>query len=196
MKVLGTSDFKRHKVAGIMILIFKSKVIFMADCTVQLNPNAEDLAGIAVASAQLFRKVMKAEPRIAFLSYSNFGSSQEESASKMSKAVGIAKSMDPTLIAEGEMQADVATNFDIMKNIFDFSALDKAADLLIFPDLNSANICYKLLSQLGGATPIGPILLPLRYAVNIVQRTSSVEEIVNMSHLTALISQEIAAAKK
>ncbi len=89
------------------------------------------------------------------------------------------------------MQADVATNHEIMKTLFDFCTLDKSADVLVFPDLNSANISYKLLVQLGGATPVGPILLPLQYAINIVQRTATTEEIVNMAHLTALISQEI-----
>jgi malate dehydrogenase (oxaloacetate-decarboxylating)(NADP+) len=78
-----------------------------------------------------------------------------------------------------------------MKTLFDFCTLDKAADVLIFPDLASANISYKLLAQLGGATPIGPILLPLKHAINIVQRTSTVDEIVNMSHLTALVAQDI-----
>ena len=134
---------------------------------------------------------MQAEPRVAFLSYSNFGSNRDPQATKMAEAVKIAKSKDANLIADGEMQADVATNTEIMRTLFDFSTLDKAADVLIVPDLNSANISYKLLAQLGGATPIGPILLPLKFAINIVQRTSTVDEIVNMSHLTALISQDI-----
>ena len=193
MKVIGTHTPGRAKVAGIMMLVFKSRVVFLADCTVQTNPDANDLADIALSAAQLYRNVMKAEPRVAFLSYSNFGSSRDPGASKMAEAVKIAKSKDANLIADGEMQADVATNHEIMKNLFEFSTLDKAADVLIFPDLNSANISYKLLAQLGGATPIGPILLPLKYAINIVQRTSTVDEIVNMSHLTALISQEIKA---
>ena len=193
MKTIGTHTPGKSKVAGIMMLVFKSRVVFLADCTVQMNPDANDLADIAVNAAQMYRNVMKAEPRVAFLSYSNFGSNREGTASKMADAVKIAKQKDPTLIADGEMQADVATNADIMKNLFEFCTLDKAADVLIFPDLNSANISYKLLAQLGGATPIGPILLPLRYAINIVQRTSTVDEIVNMSHLTALISQEIKA---
>ncbi len=193
MKTIGTHTPGKSKVAGIMMLVFKSRVVFLADCTVQMNPDANDLADIAVNAAQMYRNVMKAEPRVAFLSYSNFGSNREATASKMADAVKIAKQKDPTLIADGEMQADVATNPEIMKNLFDFCTLDKAADVLIFPDLNSANISYKLLAQLGGATPIGPILLPLRYAINIVQRTSTVDEIVNMSHLTALISQEIKA---
>ena len=195
MKVVGTNVPGKPKVAGIMMLVLKSRVVFLADCTVQQNPNANDLADIAISAAQLYRRVMQAEPRVAFLSYSNFGSNRDPQATKMAEAVKIAKSKDSTLIADGEMQADVATSSEIMKNLFDFCTLDKAADVLIFPDLNSANISYKLLAQLGGATPIGPILLPLRHAVNIVQRTSSVDEIVNMSHLTALISQEIKAFK-
>ena len=195
MKVIGTNVPGRPKVAGIMILVFKSRVVFLADCTVQQNPDANDLADIAISAAQLYRRVMQGEPRVAFLSYSNFGSNRDPQATKMAEAVKIAKTKDATLIADGEMQADVASNTEIMRNLFDFCSLDKAADVLIFPDLNSANISYKLLAQLGGATPIGPILLPLKHAINIVQRTSTVDEIVNMSHLTALISQEIKAHK-
>jgi malate dehydrogenase (oxaloacetate-decarboxylating)(NADP+) len=193
MKVIGTNNPNRPKVAGIMMLVLKSRVVFMADCTVQQNPDAHDIADIALSAAQLYRNVIKEEPRVAFLSYSNFGSNRDPQAAKMGEAVKIAKAKDPTLIADGEMQADVATNADIMKNLFEFCSLDKPADILIFPDLNSANISYKLLAQLGNATPIGPILLPLKHAINIVQRTSTVDEIVNMSHLTALISQEIKA---
>ena len=193
LKVVGTNG--KQKVAGIMMLVFKQKIVFLADCTVQMNPNAQDLADIALSAAGLYRNVMKQEPRVAFLSYSNFGSNRDEGATKMAEAAKLAKLKDPTLIADGEMQADVATNHDIMKNLFDFCSLDKAADVLIFPDLASANISYKLLAQLGGATPIGPILLPLKHAINIVQRTSTIEEIVNMSHLTALIAQELKAYK-
>ncbi len=193
MKVIGTNTPGRPKVAGIMMLVFKQRVVFLADCTVQQNPDAADLADIAISAAHLYRRVMQAEPRVAFLSYSNFGSNRDPQASKMAEAAKLAKAKDATLIADGEMQADVATNSEIMKNLFDFCTLDKAADVLVFPDLNSANISYKLLAQLGGATPIGPILLPMKHAINIVQRTSTVDEIVNMSHLTALIAQEIKA---
>ena len=193
LKVVGSAG--RQKVAGVMMLVFKQKIVFLADCTVQMNPDAQDIADIAISTAGLYRNIMKSEPRVAFLSYSNFGSNRGPGAVKMAEAAKLAKLKDPTLIADGEMQADVATNHEIMKNLFDFCALDKAADVLIFPDLASANISYKLLAQLGGATPIGPILLPLKHAINIVQRTSSIEEIVNMSHLTALVAQEIKAYK-
>ncbi|MFP5459334.1 MAG: NADP-dependent malic enzyme [Bacteriovoracia bacterium] len=191
MKVVGTQREGRSRVAGVMILIFKQKVVFLSDCTVQTAPNSQELADIAVSTAELYRRLMKKEPRVAFLSYSNFGSSRSDSPSTVAAAVALAKKQDPKLIADGEMQADVAMNHDIMKNLFDFCSLDTSADVLVFPDLNSANISYKLLVQLGGATPVGPILLPLEYAINIVQRTATTEEIVNMAHLTALISQEI-----
>lgn len=195
MKVVGEGNPNRSKVAGVMILIFKQRVVFIADGTAQIAPTAEDLADTAVNCADLYRRLMKKEPRVAFLSYSNFGSNRTDSPLVVSEAVKIARKKDPNLIADGEMQADVATNADIMKNLFDFCELDGPADVLVFPDLNSANISYKLLVQLGGATPVGPILLPLQYAINIVQRTATVEEIVNMSHVTALISQEIKVAK-
>ena len=183
MKVLEVERSSVSKLAGVMILIFKTKVIFLADCTVQPNPNANDLAGIAYSSARLFRNIMQTEPRIGFLSYSNFGSNNNPTAAKISEAVKILKERDSKIIADGEMQADVATNFDIMKNLFEFCNLDQAADLLIFPDLTSANISYKLLAQLGGATPIGPILIPLEFPINIVQRTSTVEEILSPKNL-------------
>jgi malate dehydrogenase (oxaloacetate-decarboxylating)(NADP+) len=189
MRVLG--NHKKYKSCGVIILVFKQKVLFFTDCTAQVNPDSKDLCSIALSTAQLYQRLMLKKPRIAFLSYSNFGSSSDESASKMAKAATMAKKLRPDLEIDGEMQADVAVNQTILEKMFDFSDLKKPADLLVFPDLNSANISYKLLSQLGGATPIGPILTPVRNAVNIVQRTSTVEEIVNMSHLTALIAQEI-----
>lgn len=191
MKVLGNNSPNRSRVAGIMMLVFKHRVVFLADCTVQINPDASDIADIALSAAHLYRNLMKKEPRVAFLSYSNFGSNKDPQVTKMAEAVKIAKAKDENLIADGEMQADVATNSDILKNLFDFCSLDQAADILIFPDLGSANISYKLLSQLGGATPIGPILVPLQYAINIVQRTSTVDEIVNMTMITALLAREI-----
>jgi len=196
MKVVGDSQPGRSKVAGVMILIFKQRVVFLADCTAQIKPTVEDLADTAVSCADLYRRLMKKEPRVAFLSYSNFGSNRTDSAAEVAQAVKLAKQRDPGLMADGEMQADVATNHEIMKNLFDFCTLDGPADVLVFPDLNSANISYKLLVQLGGATPVGPILLPLQYAINIVQRTATIDEIVNMTHVTALISQEIKSGQQ
>lgn len=185
--VLGSNS--EQKVAGIIILVFRHKTIFLADCTVQIDPNAEELAQIALSTASLYRKLMLKVPRVAFLSFSNFGSNQNEESKKMRKAAQIAQSKDSRIVAEGEIQADVAVNFELMNKIFDFSKLDKSADILIFPNLSAANISYKLLSQLAEVTAIGPILMPMSQSANVVQRTATVQEIVNISHLSALVSQ-------
>lgn len=187
MQVSGTGN--GHKACGVMILVLKSKIFFFADCTVQFDPTAEDLAHIAHDTAELYRFIMAKEPRVAFLSFSNFGSNNHPAAKKMSKALDLVKDLDPELICEGEIQADVAVNYELLEKVFGFNNLDKAADVLIFPDLNAANISYKLLVQLAEASPIGPILTPMKEAINIVQRTSSVDEIVNMVTITALQAQ-------
>jgi malate dehydrogenase (oxaloacetate-decarboxylating)(NADP+) len=188
LRVLGTKN--KQKASGIIILIFKSKVFFLADCTVQIDPTAQDLAEIAESATRLYKKLMMKEPRVGFLSFSSFGSNPCPETKKVKEAVRLTKERNPNMIVDGEMQADVAVNDTILKNLFSFSTMDKSADVLIFPNLSSSNISYKLLSQLGGATPIGPILAPMEYAVNIVQRTSTVEEIVAMSNMTALIALE------
>lgn len=187
MRVLGNTN--DAKAAGIIILVYRNKILFLADCTVQPNPNAEDLSEIALSATRLYKSLMQKEPSVAFLSYSNFGSNLNDDSKKIKSAVAITKKKNPTLMVDGEMQADVAVNNDILKSLFEFSDLERSADILIFPDLQAANISYKLLSQLSECTPIGPVLVPMDFAANIVQRTSTVEEIVNMSHLTALISE-------
>lgn len=186
MRVLGSS--LDGKACGIIILVFQNRIIFLADCTVHVNPSSEELAEVAEHTANLYRKLLQKEPSIAFLSYSNFGSNATDDTLKVQKAVRIAKQKMPTVKLDGEMQADVAVNNEILKNLFSFSELDKAADILVFPDLQSANISYKLITQLSECTAIGPIIAPSNYAANIVQRTSSVDEIINMTHITALLS--------
>jgi malate dehydrogenase (oxaloacetate-decarboxylating)(NADP+) len=183
MRVLG---HQLGKASGLIILVFRNKILFLADCTVQRDPSADDLSEIALNAAKQYRELMQKEPSVAFLSYSNFGSNRDENTKKVAKAAAITKEKDPELMVDGEMQADVAVNQEIMSNLFKFSHLKKSADILIFPDLQSANISYKLLTQLSDVTAIGPLLSPMSFPVNIVQRTSTVEEIVNMSHLTAL----------
>lgn len=186
IRTLGKGE---QKVAGVMVMVLRNRLLFLADCTAQKNPSAQDLSDIALSTTELFRTMMRREPNVAFLSYSNFGSNLNEDTLKVKKAVELTKEREPNLTVDGEMQADVAVNQKILHNLFKFSSLDKEADILIFPDLQSANISYKLLSQLAECTPIGPILAPMDHAINIVQRTSTVEEIVNMTHLTALISE-------
>lgn len=187
MRVLAPSSNK--KAIGVIILLLKNKVLFLADCTVHKNPSAEDLSEIAASTTTLYRSLMQEDPAVAFLSYANFGSNSDEESKRVKHAVEITKEKMPELMVDGEMQADVAVNNEILQNLFKFTSLKRSADILIFPDLQSANISYKLLSQLSDCTAIGPIIAPLDYAANIVQRTSSVEEIINMTHLTALISE-------
>ncbi|MBT3584541.1 MAG: NADP-dependent malic enzyme [Halobacteriovoraceae bacterium] len=188
MNVVGTVD--QQRAAGVYIMVFKNRILFLADCTAQVEPNAENLAEIAANTAQLFRHLMRREPRIAFLSFSNFGSNRHPQAKKVKNAVRIAKENYPMLNVEGELQADVAVNKGVLEKLFDFSNLNGETDILIFPELNSANISYKLLSQLSDGQAIGPILVPMKGTVNIVQRTAPVSEIVNMAYLTALLAEE------
>ncbi|MGB0452271.1 MAG: NADP-dependent malic enzyme [Bacteriovoracaceae bacterium] len=186
MRVIGTKD--KRKAAGIFILVFKDRVLFLADCTANIAPNAEDLSEIALSTANLYRTLMRHDPRVAFLSFSNFGSNKHPEAKKVKKAVELTKEKSPKLIVDGELQADVAVNKNILDKLFNFSTLDQPADVLIFPDLNSANISYKLLQQLSDCTAIGPILVPMNKPINIIQRTASITEVVNMVNLTALLS--------
>ncbi len=192
--VLGTEDHK--SAAGIFIMNFKNRVLFFADCAVQIEPNAEQLCEIAAGTADLFRKLMKREPRIAFLSFSNFGSNDHEKAKVVKRAVNLTKTKYPNLIVDGEMQADVAVNKGLMDKLFSFSTLDQATDILIFPDLNSSNISYKLLAQLANANAIGPVLIPMNHTANIIPRTASVTEIVNMCVLSALLSDKKISTKE
>ena len=184
-KVIGTKDSK--KAAGIYILTYKDRTIFLADCTAQLNPGPEELADIASSTSKLFEQIMNRKPKVAFLSYSNFGSNK--TARNEKRAVEITKEKYPEIICDGEMQADVAINPSILKNLFPFSSLDGSADVLIFPDLNSANISYKLLTQLSDCTTIGPVLVPMKKNVNIFARTATISEMTNMTILTGTLSE-------
>jgi malate dehydrogenase (oxaloacetate-decarboxylating)(NADP+) len=194
MHVLGTVD--RKSAAGIFIMSFKNRVLFFADCAVQIEPDEEQLCETAAATAELFRKLMKREPRIAFLSFSNFGSNSDEKAQKIRRAVKLTKTRYPNLLVDGEMQADVAVNKSLMDKLFSFSTLDGPSDILIFPEINSANISYKLLAQLGNANAIGPILLPMNAPANIIPRTATVTEIVNMSVLSAVLTDKKMSLKE
>jgi malate dehydrogenase (oxaloacetate-decarboxylating)(NADP+) len=188
MHVLGTEEHK--SAAGIFIMTFKNRVLFFAYCAVQIEPTVDQLCEIAAGTAELFRKLMKREPRIAFLSFSNFGSNSHEKAIKVKKAVELTKHRYPNLIVDGEVQADVAVNKNLMDKLFNFSTLDGPTDILIFPELNAANISYKLLVQLANANAIGPILIPMNHTANIIPRTATVTEIVNMCVLSALLSDK------
>jgi len=167
-------------VSGSYFIIFKKKIILCADTTVNINPDAGKIAEIAIQSAELCKK-FNIDPKIALLSFSNFGSVKDENSNKMREALKIVKLKRPDLIIDGEMQADTATYPPISHDAFPFSEIKGDANVLIFPNLDAGNIAYKLLYRLGGGTAIGPILQGFKKSVHILQRGSDVDEIVYLS---------------
>ena len=177
------------RVAGMYIMNTNRGPFFFSDTTVNVNPTAEQLVEIVGLTAQGVR-FFDIDPKIAILSYSNFGSAKGEVASKTSKATALAKAKFPELVIEGEMQANVALNEEIQQDNYPFSALiGNKANTLIFPDLSSGNIAYKLLSELGHAEAIGPVLLGMNKPVHILQLGSSIREIVNMVAIAVVDAQ-------
>lgn len=183
-----------NRVAGMYIMNTDKGPFFFADATVNLNPSAEELVEIIGLTADAV-KFFNIEPRIAVLSYSNFGSAKGDIASKTAKATEMAKAKYPDLIIEGEMQANVALNEEIQREMYPFSKLvNKRANTLIFPDLSSGNIAYKLMAELGNAEAIGPILLGMNKPVHILQLGSSIREIVNMVAIAVVDAQTASAS--
>jgi malate dehydrogenase (oxaloacetate-decarboxylating)(NADP+) len=177
------------RVAGMYIIMNKKGNFFFADCTVNVDPTAEELVGI-IGLAKRGVKFFDYEPRVAMLSYSNFGSSKGDVPDKTREAVRLAKEKYPDLIIEGDIQANVALNTDLQKENYPFSSLAKeGANTLIFPNLASGNIAYKLLMEIGGAEAIGPILLGMKKPVHVLQLGSSIREIVNMAAIAVVDAQ-------
>ncbi|NVJ85162.1 MAG: NADP-dependent malic enzyme [Algoriphagus sp.] len=177
------------RVAGMYIMNTDKGPFFFADTTVNLNPTAEELVDIIGLTADAV-KFFNVEPRVAMLSYSNFGSAKGDIPAKMAKATAMAKERFPGLVIEGEMQANVALNDEIQREVYPFSELiNKRANTLIFPDLASGNIAYKLLSEIGNSEAIGPILLGMNKPVHILQLGSSIREIVNMVAIAVVDAQ-------
>jgi malate dehydrogenase (oxaloacetate-decarboxylating)(NADP+) len=178
------------KVAGMYIAVTpRGKLFFLADCTVNIDPSAETMAEIAACAASVARE-FDVEPRIAFLSFSNFGSSAHPTAVKVREAVRIARERFPETPMDGEMQADTAVVREIIDETYPFSAVKGGANILIFPNLDAGNIAYKLLSRLGGAQVIGPILMGLSKPVHVLQRGASVNDIVNVAAVAAVEAQQ------
>jgi len=179
-----------HKVSGLYVLITKKgDMLFLADCAVNIEPTAEDLAGIAIGAAEAARR-FEVTPRVAMLSFSNFGSTKHPLCEKVRRATELVKQREPSLIIDGEMMADTALTPEILEHDYPFSTLKGGANVLIFPDLNSANIAYKLLMRIGGAEAIGPILLGLNKPAYVLQRGASVEDIVNSTALAVVDAEE------
>lgn len=188
VQIIGTEEGVK-KIAGMYLLLTKKGPLFLADTTVNIKPTAEEIADITLMVAKEVRN-FNIEPRIAMLSYSNFGSSDTEEAKMMAEATKIVKQRNPSLIVDGEMQGMLAFNKDILKENYPFSDLvDVDVNVLIFPNLTAGNVAYHLLKEIGGVDIIGPILLGLKKPVNVLQLGSNVRNIINMATVAVVDAQ-------
>lgn len=189
LQIIGTEESVK-KIAGMYLLLTKKGPLFLADTTVNFNPTAEELADITLMVAKEIRN-FNVTPRIAMLSYSNFGSSNSPEARLVADARDMVKKINPSLMVDGEMQASLAFNPEIMRDNYPFSELaNQDVNTLIFPNLAAGNIAYNLLKEVGGADAIGPILLGLKKPVHVLQLGSSVRSIYNMA-LIAVVDAQI-----
>ncbi len=189
LQIIGTEDGIKN-IAGMYLLITKKGPLFLADTTVNFNPTAEELADITLLVARQV-KSFGITPRIAMLSYSNFGSSDGNEAKLVAKATSIVKAKNPSLIIDGEMQGSLAFNKEILRDNYPFSTLvDKEVNVLIFPNLTAGNIAYNLLKEIAEAETIGPILLGIKKPVHVLQLGSTVRNIVNMAYVAVLDAQQ------
>jgi malate dehydrogenase (oxaloacetate-decarboxylating)(NADP+) len=191
LEVIGVKD--NHTLAGIYMMVVENKLYFFADCTIHVDPNAETLAEIAHAAAEVASRYTQDPIRIAMLSFSSFGSGKYPSNQKIAKAIELLHAKYPDLVVDGEMQADIALNAELQAREFPFCKLQGPANVLVFPRLSAANISYKLLSNITSqAKATGPILVGLNKPFTVLQRSATVEEIANMICITA---EQVAHAK-
>ncbi|MEY4630180.1 MAG: hypothetical protein RIQ81_300 [Pseudomonadota bacterium] len=183
LETIGAKETK--SLIGIYLIMTRSRMLFLSDCTINIDPDANALAEIAGTTATFAGNYMTEPVRMAMLSFASFGATRHDHASKVAEATRIIQSMHPGLCVDGEMQADVALNASLREREFPFCKLDADANVLIFPNLDSANIAYKLLINLADVTPVGPILAGLKRPANIMQQSATVEEIVNLAYMTA-----------
>ncbi|HEX2022105.1 MAG TPA: NADP-dependent malic enzyme [Candidatus Thermoplasmatota archaeon] len=187
LQIIGLKDGVSRAV-GLYMMTLRNRVLFLADATVNIDPTAEDLAEIAIQAARVARQ-FDVQPRVAMLSFSNFGSTRHPFAEKVAKATRIVQQRAPDLEVDGEMQADTAVVEELLRE-YPFSRLRESANVLIFPDLQSANIAYKLLQRLSDAEATGPILEGMAKPVHILQRGDDVRDVVNMAAIAVLEAQQ------
>nr|WP_275951032.1 phosphate acyltransferase [Desulfuromonas sp. AOP6] len=188
LEVIGKQE-GLSKVHGLYMMVFKKEVVFCADTTVTIEPTAEELAETAILTAHKAR-YFEVEPRIAMLSFSNFGSTEHPLSLKVKRATALVQEWAPDLVIDGEIQANVALDPDLVARQYPFSRLKGNANVMIFPDLQSGNIAYKLLAKLGGAEAVGPILMGMKKPVHVLQRGDDVADIVNMAAVAVVDAQE------
>jgi malate dehydrogenase (oxaloacetate-decarboxylating)(NADP+) len=187
LQIIGTRPGVK-RVSGLYVIVTKKEVYFFADTTVNIEPSAEQLAEIAKLSAEVARW-FNVEPRVAMLSFSNFGSTRHPLADKVREATALVKAMDDSLIVDGEMQADTAIVPELALEDYSFSRVKGDANVLIFPSLEAGNVAYKLMMRMGGAEALGPILMGMAMPVHVLARGSGVEEIVNMAAIAVVHAQ-------
>ena len=192
LQIIGVRENVR-RVSGVYVIVTKQQVYFFSDTTVNIEPTAEDLAEIALLAAEVARD-FNFEPRVAMLSFSNFGSTRHPLAEKMRQAAARVKQAHPEMMIDGEMMADTAVVPELLEEDYPFSTLKGGANVLVFPDLGSANIAYKLMLRIGGAEALGPILVGMSKPVHVLQRGATVEEIVNMAAIAVAHGRVIASA--
>ncbi|HTQ87447.1 MAG TPA: phosphate acyltransferase, partial [Candidatus Solibacter sp.] len=179
-----------HRVSGLYVLLTrKGDLLFLADCSVNIEPTAEELAEIALCAAEVARR-FQVEPRVAMLSFSNFGSTEHPLSRKVRRATQIVQERDPLLIVDGEVMPDTAVRPEILEQEYPFSKLQGGANVLIFPELQSATIACKLLTHVGEAEPIGPILMGMSKPVYVLPRGADTDAIVNIATLAVVDAQE------
>jgi malate dehydrogenase (oxaloacetate-decarboxylating)(NADP+) len=177
------------RVASLFMVMARDRVYFFADPTVNIDPTAEELADIAIMAAEVAHRFNQV-PRVAMLSFSNFGSVKHPFVEKVTRATRLVRERAPGLMVDGEMQADTAVVEELIDELFPFSTLEGGANVLIFPDLQSANVAYKLVQRLGGAEAVGPILMGMRKPVHILQQGCSTRDVVNMAAIAVIDAQE------
>ena len=178
------------KVSGVYLMIFKNQSLFFADPTVNITPSSENLAEIAILTAEMAR-FFDVVPRIAMISFSDFGTAVHPDAQRVKAAVAIARERAPELMIDGEMQADTAVVGEILARDYPFSQLDGPANVLIFPELATANVAYKLLSRLGGAKAVGPLLMGISKPFNVLHRDADMENVLHVIAITVAQAQEM-----
>ncbi|HEY4197477.1 MAG TPA: phosphate acyltransferase, partial [Mucilaginibacter sp.] len=188
LQIIGTEEGV-NRVAGMYMMITKKGPVFIGDPTVNVNPTVQELVDITLMIDHSVRQ-FNIKPRIAILSYSNFGSNEGPIPEKTRETVSVLHQKYPDMVVDGDMQANFALNSSLLADNFPFSTLNGApANTLIFPNLESGNIAYKLLQEIGGAEAVGPILLGLKKSVHVLQLGSSVREIVNMVTIAVVDAQ-------
>jgi len=182
------------RVSGLYLMIIKNRSFLFADTTVNIHPDAETLAEISLLAAEM-AEFFNMQPRVAMLSYSNFGSVRDANARRVAQAVSIARQCRPGLLIDGEMQADTAIVDEMLNGEFPFNRLGGPANVLIFPELSSGNIAYKLLEQLGRAKAVGPLLMGISKPFNVLQPNTDMENVVNVIAITVAQMQRLAQAR-